>query len=123
MYFYPNISGFIHTELKHSLWIECCVCPDNKIHEVVVNKLFDILLSNASAVGKTLSKMMVICYATRSPVTHLAVTGDMAAGIRESLNLMVVQATVATIRQPPTDGTYQSFAVPDEEITNFKHTN
>lgn len=60
---------------------------------------------------------MVISYATKSPVIQLAVTGNMAAEMYESLNSMINQDTAAIIRQPLTKVPDRRFAASDEEIT------
>lgn len=51
-----------------------------------------------STVEKKYFKGMAITYAERSPVIRLTVTGTIAAGICESLKLMVDQAMVVSIR-------------------------
>lgn len=79
-----KISGLVHMEPKNSLWTGCLVHSANRIHEAFKNEPFEILLTDLSAVEKKLSKDMVISYAKRSLIIHLAVTGSMAAGICES---------------------------------------
>lgn len=66
---------------------------------------------------------MVIIYAIKSPVLDLAITKTEAAEICESVNIVVDQATAATMRQPQTKFTDLSFADTDEEITNSTLSN
>lgn len=65
---------------------------------------------------------MVIRYATRSPVIHFTITGVMGARRCKSLNLMVYQATAATIQSPRIDIIDLSFAALDDKIFNSTHT-
>lgn len=63
-------------------------------------KLYKILLTSCSTVENKSSKRMVISHAKRISVNLLTVTGPMATGIGESLNLMLNQAMASFIRQP-----------------------
>lgn len=93
-----KISGLMHTKSKNFSWTGPRVCSTNEVHIVVKSKLLEILLSYFSAVGKKVSKGMVISYGTRSLAIRTVVIGFTTAEISESLNLMVNQATAATIR-------------------------
>lgn len=78
----------------------CSPRPVNGIQKVVVEKPFEIKLTNFSAVEKKLPEGVVILYAARSPVVRFIFTSTMAAEICVFLNLTVDQAITAVIRQP-----------------------
>lgn len=61
---------------------------------------------------------MVIIYATRSAVMHLAITGTTVTRIRESLDLMADQTTDASKRRQRINVTDLGLVAPDEEIVN-----
>lgn len=59
------------------------------------DKSFEILSTSFSTIKNGFSKEVAIIYALRRPAIHLTITGDMAAGICEFLNLILDQATRA----------------------------
>lgn len=96
--FMTKVLDLIHTERRNSLWKGRRVRSANGIHEMIANKASEIPINSFYTVEKTLSKGMVIFYVARSLVIHLVVTGIMSAGFSESLNVIIDQATAATIR-------------------------
>lgn len=118
-----NISILIHTETESSVWTGFRVQSANRIHELYANKLLKILLANFFAVEKTFSTGMVISYATRASVAHLADTGVRVTGICDFLKLFVNQATAASIRQLQTKVADLGFAASDENLNNSMFIN
>lgn len=114
-----RISGLTYTKPKYSRRSRSV----NRIHKVAANKSLEILLATFSTIEIKISNGMIISYDTRSAAIHSAVSGTMVAGICESLNLTLDQATAAPIRQPRTKVTDLSFAAPDEKTTSFTPTN
>lgn len=110
-----KISGLIRTDPKASLAIGHRDRLSNGIHKVVANNLLKIILTNVSVAENILPKEMVNRYDTRSPVSHLTVTGDLATGIGASLNLMVKKTAAATMRQLKTKVIALSFSAPDKD--------
>lgn len=66
---------------------------------------------------------MVICFASKNALFHLAATNTVPAGICESLNLMLDQAMAAFIPQPQNEVTGLRFSVPDKGGTHYRATN
>lgn len=89
----------------NSLWTGSRVRSAHWIHEKIANKTFEDFLTYFSAVEKKLRKGIVISYATKIPDIHLAVT-NMAAGICDSLHLMVKQGKAVPIRREPNSRTW-----------------
>lgn len=81
---------------------------------MAAGKQFEILLTNSSTVEKKLPKRMIASYATWSPAIDLAVTGIMAAGICDSLVLLVDQAMDLSKWQERTEVAELSFAATDK---------
>lgn len=90
---------------------------------MAANKPLEISLFNYFAVEKKFPKKVDTRYATKRSNIHLAATRTTVAEICASLNLMVYQATAASIRLPRTEVTDLSLAAPDEEISNSTTTN
>lgn len=93
-----NLPSFIQNP-GHFLVTGRRVCPANGTHKIVANKPFEILLTNFSVVEKRSPEEMFFSYATGIPVIHLIFTSDLATVLWVPLNLMVDEATAATIWQ------------------------
>lgn len=69
-----TISNLICTGPKHFLWKECRVPSVHLIHEVLNNKSWELLLFSSSTFKNHAPKGIVLTYAKKSPVMHLAIT-------------------------------------------------
>lgn len=80
------------------------------------------MFTNVSADENKIHLGMAITSATNSAVIHLAVTRIMTVRICDTWNVMVDQATAATMTQPRAKATDLSFTAPDGEIIIIKLT-
>lgn len=66
-----NLSGLVHTESKHSFFVDNCLKITNCVHEFNFDVPFMVVLSNFSNTSRKIPKQMFVGYATR--ITNLII--------------------------------------------------
>lgn len=68
---HTRLQGLIVTEPKHNLLVRSGIRVMNSVHEVMDGETFHVLLSNFSSPERCLPKIMVVGYASMSPLAHI----------------------------------------------------
>ena len=80
-----QLPGLVHTEPKHSVFVNHRLRLTNGIHEIDPDRPFLFVVGNFSTTARKIPKNMVLGYATPNPTLLIPVDSPLVAHVTEAL--------------------------------------